>query len=174
MEISFTEFDELKEEEGVVVVGGEEEQGNYQYNNYWTNENNTASSTNTKSKKKVSYDDILSSLNMVVHKGVLQFAKPVAAAAAPKQQQQQQQQWQQQQTSYIHNKYFQPQQQQEEPRRPMTREEYIRDYNARIISQRRIAQIKSKKLLFDTQHINVSPSQNPRDMNKLFATRFRM
>jgi hypothetical protein len=110
----------------------------------------------------------------------LQFNKPVVAKQQQQQQQrtsqQQQQQYQQQQpqNSYIHNKYFQVQ---EEPvvRRPMTREEYIRDYNARLASQRRIAQIKSKKLLFDTNHIHISPSsQKPRDMNKLFATRFRM
>ena len=146
-------------------------------NNYWTNEghnNNNTSVNNTKSKKKVSYDDILSSLNMVVHNGVLQFARPAKQQQQqqPLQQQQQQQQYRQSQNSYIHNKYFQVQEE-PAPKRPMTREEYIRDYNARLASQRRIAQIKSKKLLFDTNHIHIS-QQNPRDMNKLFATRFRM
>lgn len=156
-------FTELQE-----VEGGE----NYN-NNYWTNEATTTTASNTKSKKKVSYDDILTSLNMVVHNGVLQFAKKQQKTQPPQQYQQQQYQQQQPQNSYIHNKYFQVQQQEPAPRRPMTREEYIRDYNARIASQRRIAQIKSKKLLFDTQHIHISPS-NPRDLNRLFATRFRM
>jgi hypothetical protein len=146
------------------------------HTNYWTNE---STNNNIKSKKNVSYDDILSSLNMVVHNGVLQFAKPAPEklqhqlSQKQHQHQHQQQQQQQQQHSYIHNKYFQTQQIQPE-RRPMTREEYIRDYNARLASQRRIAQIKSKKLLFDTQHIHFSPAQNPRDMNKLFVTRFNM
>ena len=48
----------------------------------------------------------------------------------------------------------------------------IQDYINRQQAQRRIAQIKSKRLLFDTQHINIAPSPNqmPRDMNKLFST----
>lgn len=160
MEMNFTEIQE--------GVEGEEYNPN---NNYWTNEATTTSS-NTKSKKNVSYGDILTSLNMVVQNGVLQFAKKPVSQQKHQQQQPQYQQ-QQPQNSYIHNKYFQEQHQEPIPRRPMTREEYIRDYNARLASQRRIAQIKSKKLLFDTQHIHISPS-NPRDMNRLFATRFRM
>jgi hypothetical protein len=139
MEMHFAELEEKEQEQ---------EQEGYK-NNYWTNEGH---SKNTKSKKKVSYDDILSSLNMVVHDGVLQFARP-----AVKQQQQQQpsqpshslqqQQYRQPQHSYIHNKYFQAQEEPAAPRRPMTREEYIRDYNARLASQRRIAQIKKDHYL---------------------------
>jgi hypothetical protein len=58
----------------------------------------------------------------------------------------------------------------------MTKEEYrqmlIEDYIKRQQAQRRIAQIKPKKLLFHTNNINISqnPNQMPRDMNKLFKT----
>ena len=103
MEMNFTELDNNQQEE---------------YNdNYWTSE--ATKTSNTKSKKKVSYDDILTSLNMVVQNGVLQFAKPVVKQQPQQYQQQQQyhqqqqqyqQQQQQPQNSYIHNKYFQVQQ----------------------------------------------------------------
>ena len=167
--------------------GGNQE-GTFQ--NYWAN----LPEQNTVSKKRVTYDDILSSLNMVVHNGVLQFANPTISPA-PKQTLQSshvnhsnnikkvdtnhtKNQAFVPQDSYIHNKYFkdylQQQQLQNEAPKPMTREEYIRDYNARVASARRIAQIKSKKLLFNTEHINVSPSsQVPPNMNRLFRSSFR-
>ena len=47
------------------------------YINYWSNANPRASESTNPKKPKVSYDDILSSLNMVVNNGVLQFAKPI-------------------------------------------------------------------------------------------------
>ena len=160
------------------------------YTNYWSNANPVT--TNPK-KPKVSYDDILSSLNMVVNNGVLQFAKPiqkpekqekqekqekkpqkktVTIRAPPKQQQQQQQV---PQNDYITNKYFKDYKDRnvvEEPQVPLTKEEYrqmlIQDYINRQQAQKRISQIKSRKLLFDTKHINIAPNQMPRDMNKLF------
>jgi hypothetical protein len=56
----------------------------------------------------------------------------------------------------------------------MTKEEYkkmlIQDYINRQNAIRRISQIKSKKLLFNTQNISIAPNNNPRDMNKLFST----
>jgi hypothetical protein len=156
------------------------------YINYWSNANPTI---NPK-KSKISYDDILSSLNMVVSNGVLQFAKP-----NPQKNQEQEQvksqkkrvtintqpQQQEPQNNYITNKYFKNYQEQniinEEPAKPMTKEEYkqmlIQDYINRQQAQRRISQIKSKKLLFDTRHINIAPNQMPRDMNKLFKTFIR-
>ena len=166
------------------------------YINYWSNANQTI---NPK-KSKISYDDILSSLNMVVSNGVLQFAKPNPQSQSqlnqeqnqeqiksqkkrvtinPHQQQHPQQhpQQQYQQNNYITNKYFKNYQEQniinEEPAKPMTKEEYkqmlIQDYINRQQAQRRISQIKSRKLLFDTRHINIAPNQMPRDMNKLFS-----
>jgi hypothetical protein len=161
------------------------------YVNYWSNVNQT---TTTK-KPKVSYDDILSSLNMVVHNGVLQFAKPIEQKAEKSQQkkqvtinapqkpqsfqhQQKPQSFQNQQNNYITNKYFKDYKDEsqglEEPIKPITKEEYrqilIQDYINRQNAIRRISQIKSKKLLFNTQNINVAPNNNPRDMNKLFST----
>ena len=156
------------------------------YINYWSNANPTI---NPK-KSKISYDDILSSLNMVVSNGVLQFAKPNPQQNQEQEQvksqkkrvtintQPQQQPQQQPQNNYITNKYFKNYQEQniinEEPTKPMTKEEYkqmlIQDYINRQQAQRRISQIKSKKLLFDTRNINIAPNQMPRDMNKLFKS----
>ena len=162
------------------------------YINYWSNANPTI---NPK-KSKISYDDILSSLNMVVSNGVLQFAKPNPQPQINQEQKTQinqeqlksqkkrvtintqPQQYQQQQNNYITNKYFKNYQEQniinEEPAKPMTKEEYkqmlIQDYINRQQAQKRISQIKSKKLLFDTRHINIAPNQMPRDMNKLFKS----
>ena len=163
------------------------------YINYWSNANPTI---NPK-KSKISYDDILSSLNMVVSNGVLQFAKPNPQQNQQNQQtnqeqiksqkkrvtintqpQQQHQPQLQPQNNYITNKYFKNYQEQniinEEPAKPMTKEEYkqmlIQDYINRQQAQIRISQIKSKKLLFDTRHINIAPNQMPRDMNKLFKS----
>lgn len=140
MNLSYTEMENVPEQP--------------QYKNYWTN----IEEQNTVTKKRVTYDDILSSLNMVVHNGVLQFANPTPINGLSALQQQQQQQKQQQQTtpvipqnSYIHNKYFKDylqQQQENQPQKPMTIAEYIRDHNARVASAKRIAQVKSKKLLF--------------------------
>jgi len=163
------------------------------YINYWSNANPTIN----QKKTKISYDDILSSLNMVVSNGVLQFAKPNPQQNQENQQQktrinQEQEQvksqkkrvtintqpQQHQQNNYITNKYFKNYQEQniinEEPAKPMTKEEYkqmlIQDYINRQQAQRRLSQIKSKKLLFDTRHINIAPNQMPRDMNKLFKS----
>jgi hypothetical protein len=178
-------FEELEEEGQVNKIN---------YANYWSNDNSVK---NEKIEKpRISYDDILSSLNMVVNNGVLQFAKPINQAQQTNKQQtnkqevkQEQkkrvtinapmnQQSQQPQYSYITNKYFKDYYQQqsviEEPEVPMTKEEYkkmlIQDYINRQQAQRRISEIKSRRLLFDTRNINISPNQMPRDMNKLFKS----
>jgi hypothetical protein len=155
------------------------------YINYWSNANQTTTPTTNPKKPKVSYDDILSSLNMVVHNGVLQFAKPIQQPQQKTQKPQQKKQvtinepnFQQQQNNYITIKYFKDYKDEsaieEEPRKPMTKEEYrqmlIQDYINRQHALRRISQIKSKKLLFNTQNINIAPINNPRDMNKLFKS----
>ena len=78
----------------------------------------------------------------------------------------------------ITNKYFKDYKDEsqyiEEPKKPMTKEEYrqmlIQEYINRQNAIRRISQIKSKKLLFNTQNISIAPNNNPRDMNKLFST----
>ena len=139
------------------------------YQNYWSSEPSIPA-INKKTSKKVSYDDILSSLNMVVSKGVLQFANPTTthphpttAMASPHTPVQ---------NSYIHNKYFKDYQ---EPNaapiqnKPPTRAEYLKY----LQNQQQIARVKSKKLLFNTEHIAVSQTQNLRDLNKMFVTPYR-
>ena len=178
MELKFEELDNEKNEKN--------EKNEINYTNYWTN--TTSVATQNSKKSKVSYDDILSSLNMVVNNGVLQFAKPIQKPVQKTTQKQGQKTTQQQQkqvtinnqqssNNYITNKYFKDYKETVEVEvetKPMTKEEYkqmlIKDYINRQQAQRRVAQIKSKKLLFDTQHINISPAQMPRDMNKLFST----
>jgi len=173
---------ELKFEELEVP---ESEENKLDHTNYWSN----ISSTTNEKKPKISYDDILSSLNMVVNNGVLQFAKPPKEIQQPNQQPSQLKQEQkkrvtintennqQQQYNYITNKYFKNYKEEkviEEQEIPMTKEEYrqmmIQEYINRQQAQKRISEIKSRKLLFDTRHINISPNQMPRDMNKLFKT----
>jgi tRNA uridine 5-carbamoylmethylation protein Kti12 len=175
---------ELNFEELETTLTNEPNEPNYV--NYWSNANKTI---DTHQKKKVSYDDILSSLNMVVNNGVLQFANPVQSNKTNKVQQSNQSNQtnkvQKKQvtirepnsSNYITNKYFKDYKEPgliEEPPKPMTKEEYrqmlIQDYIKRQEAQRRIAQIKSKKLLFHTNNINIAqnPNQMPRDMNKLF------
>ena len=169
MELKIEELDEQINIETKDTQPNEENGINYI--NYWSNA--TPITTNPK-KPKVSYDDILSSLNMVVNNGVLQFAKPIQQTQKPQQKKQVTIS-----DNYITNKYFKDYKDQsqgvvEEPRVPLTKEEYrqmlIKDYINRQQAQRRISHIKSKKLFFDTQHINIAPTQMPRDMNKLFKS----
>jgi hypothetical protein len=74
--------------------------------------------------------------------------------------------------SYIYNKYFKNYKDEtavEEPKKPMTREEYIQEYNRRIYEKRRIEQIKSKKLMFSRGNdVNISISNPHHNLNKLF------
>ncbi len=192
MELKFEELDTPSQDAPTNEVN---------YVNYWSNANQSTTTNSATKKPKVSYDDILSSLNMVVHNGVLQFAKPIeqntqksqqkkqVTINAPQKQsfqqqkpqsfqQQQSQSFQQNQNNYITNKYFKDYKDEsqyiEEPAKPMTKEEYrqmlIQEYINRQNAIRRISQIKSKKLLFNTQNISIAPNNNPKDMNKLFST----
>ena len=155
----------------------------YPKQNYWENSTSTTTSMETKRKKKVSFDDILSNMNLVVNQqGVLQYMSPNAVVEqhpdyAP-QYQQQQQPWQQQQPSplpvepgvkhsYIYNKYFKnyvdPNINVPAPRVPRTIEEYrqmvLEDRMNAIRQKQRIDQIKSKKLLFTS---TPGPGPDPR------------
>ena len=123
-------------------------------------------------KNQISYDDILQSMNMRVKDGKLEMIQPVPQQAnyAP-------QVPYQEQNSYIYNKYFQDytkqqNHQQQMPSRPLTPQErraLIIKRQIEIENQRRrISQIKSKKLLFSTNNINISYGRQPRDMNRLF------
>ena len=133
--------------------------------NYWS-----------QTKPKFSYDNILSSLNMVVdEKGVLAIRRPNQLQTQQLQTKQTHQQTKQTpqvptplpnqvKNSYIFNKYFKdykdPSIVPEPPRIPQTREEYnqmvLEERIRRINERKRIQQIKSKKLMFDTSGINTS------------------
>ena len=186
MELKFEEIDDQ-----INIKTQDTQTSEVNYTNYWSNatpitnqstNESTNESTNqstNKKKPKVSYDDILSSLNMVVSNGVLQFVKPTHQTQQTKEKKQVTISNNSQPNNYITNKYFKDYKDEsqcvsEEPIIPLTKEEYkqmlIQDYINRQQAHRRISQIKSKKLLFDTQHINIAPNQMPRDMNKLFKT----
>ena len=81
------------------------------------------------------------------------------------------------QNSYIYNKYFQNYEkepfQNDVPTVPLTPDEIKRRLIIHSLKQiqerKRIEQIKSKKLLFDTSNIHISnQSNNPPNLNKLF------
>ena len=168
---------------------------NYWHKNNEQSNNN--SSKNTSSIKPLTYDDILNSLNLKAKDGNLEFIEkphkqhvtvkkqnvtfdpstlfnnlnvkanvnvkkdvPVAQVSGVDK------------NSYIYNKYFKDYKDEssvEEPKKPMTREEYIQEYNRRIYEKRRIEQIKSKKLMFSRGNdVNISISNPHHNLNKLF------
>jgi len=148
--------------------------------------------------RKVTYDDILSSLNMKVVDGKLQIVRNVVAENVrsnnfiPQQQpQQQQQQQQRQQTKFVPmqpQQQFQPnqskrfqsmhqplQQQQMQPAPILTKEQYrqvqIANYMKEVQRIQHIRNAKSTRLKFSNVNtsINVSPVMgNTNDLNKLF------
>ena len=166
MNLNFTEIDNLGDNDNFDVNG-------YQTNNYW--ETSTVKAQEPK-KKKINYNDILNSLNLVVNKsGVLQYISTTDTA-----QQNQQEQYynpQQQQpnkgkplepqvkNSHIYNKYFKDYKDPnveyiEEVKVPQTVQEYNRmileDRIKRIQERNRIAQIKSTKLMFESNNTQVN------------------
>jgi hypothetical protein len=177
MNLNFTEIDDLGNSDNFDVNG-------YQTNNYWETSNVKAQD---QKKKKINYNDILNSLNLVVNKsGVLQYITTTDGQEQqyqqeqqyynPQQQQQQQQQKQpskgkpldpQVKNSHIYNKYFKDYKDPnaeyiEEVKVPQTVEEYNRmlleDRIKRIQERNRIAQIKSTKLLFESNNNGNSSS----------------
>ena len=109
---------------------------NYNHN-YW--ETNVPSKTeNKKASKPFSYDDILSSLNMVVENGVLKKI----LLNKPQQQQMQQQ----------------PKQEEQKPQRTLTPQEkrnIILQYRAKqLLDKKRVEQAKPSKMLFNAAPIN--------------------
>ena len=124
-------------------------------------------------KKRVSFDDIMRNMNLVVSKtGVLQSIRPQEQQPQQQYQQQNQQQYQQPSRpaqkqepvdpsikhSYIYNKYFKDYQGAAQPepeiKVPKTKEEYFRmvaeERKRQIEEKIRISQIKSTKLMFTT------------------------
>ena len=168
MNLNFTEIDDLGNNDNFDVNG-------YQTNNYWETSNVKASE---QKKKKINYNDILNSLNLVVNKsGVLQYISTTDSAQQHQQQQYSQQQYSQQQqpkgkpldpqvkNSQIYNKYFKDYKDPnveyiEEVKVPQTVEEYNRmileDRIKRIQERNRIAQIKSTKLMFESNNTQIN------------------
>jgi len=154
--------------------------------NYW--EQQSTQKQSQIKKKKVSFDDILSNMNIVVNKsGVLQFM------SQPQQQyqehEQEQEQYQEQEPSvkhsYIYNKYFKDYQnavpqQQPQVRVPKTIEEYkqmlLEDKLRMIEQKKRIGEIKSTKLMFTSNpiyNINQQNTQVKASKNNLRTMSFR-
>ena len=173
MNLNFTEIDDLGNNDNFDVNG-------YQTNNYWETSNVKAQEPK---KKKINYNDILNSLNLVVNKsGVLQYITTTDNQDQQEQQQyynpQQQQQQQpskgkpldpQVKNSHIFNKYFKDYKDPnaeyvEEVKVPQTIEEYnqmlLEDRIKRIQERNRIAQIKSTKMLFESNNIPVNNTGN--------------
>ena len=165
------------------------------YTNYWhkNDEQINNHSKNISSIKPLTYDDILNSLNLKAKDGNLEFIEkpvtvkkqnvifdpsilfnnlnvnvnvnvkkdvPVAQVSGIDK------------NSYIYNKYFKDYKDEsavEETKKPITKEEYIHEYNRRIYEKRRIEQIKSKKLMFSRSNdVNISISNPHHNLNKLF------
>ena len=162
MNINFSEIDDLDNQNQFDV-------------NYWE----TSTNVQTQKKKKINYDDILNSLNLVVNKnGVLQYMTTNGNQEPEQRQYQQQQQQQpnkgkplepQVKNSQIYNKYFKDYKDPnaeyvQEVKVPQTIEEYKRmvleDRIKRIQERNRIAQIKSTKMLFESNNIHVNNSGN--------------
>ena len=212
MNLNFTEVDNLGNGDYFDVNG-------YQSNNYWETANPKVE-TQAPKKKKVSYDDILNSLNLVVNKnGVLQYMSANPNAGKQQQQQQYSQQYrqqysqqysqqnsqqynqqqqpqynqQQQQTkvikgkpldpqvknSAIFNKYFKDYkdpnaEQVQEVKVPQTMEEYrqmvLEERMRRIQERNRIAQIKSTKMLYESNNGNIG-SNNVRNNGNINASK---
>jgi len=151
-----------------------------------------------KRKKKISYDDILSSMNTVVIDGKLEFISkdklnnilennnqsqinPIKKKVTFNQPQVQQPQVPQvNKNSYIYNKFFkdykEPNQNQNEiPERPLTKKQLLKQIIVNRINaineRNRIAEIKSTKLLFNNnnnRNIIINSMQNPGALNHLF------
>jgi hypothetical protein len=174
MNLNFTEVDNLGNGDNFDV-------NEYQSNNYWETAN-----LKVEKKKKVSYDDILNSLNLVVNKnGVLQYMSVNPNGGNQEQQYNQQQpQYNQQQTkvskgkpldpqvknSSIFNKYFKDYkdpnaEQVQEVKVPQTIEEYrqmvLEERIRRIQERNRIAQIKSTKMLYESNNGNMTNNNAP-------------
>ena len=194
MNINFTEVDNLDNGDNFDVNG-------YQSNNYWETTN-----SKVEKNKKISYNDILNSLNLVVNKnGVLQYIS--AKQNGNNQEQQQPQYSQQKQTQYsqqkqsqniqqtkvikenpldpqvknsaIFNKYFKnykdPNAEQvQEVKVPQTMEEYkkmvFEERIRRIRERNRIAQIKSTKLLYESNNGNIG-NNNIRNNGNICASK---
>ena len=145
--------------------------------------------TNRPEKKKVSYDDILSSLQMKVVDGKLQFARTDVAAIESANAQMTEPLSNKKVVSFnqespnfypgnqvkmapktLKNRHLPIPQEEYEPimQRPLTKQEAIMRLLLARQEAARINQIKSTKLQFSTQHINIAPTSSPQMSNMFF------
>jgi hypothetical protein len=184
MNLNFTEIDDLGDNDNFDVNG-------YQTNNYWETSNVKAQEPK---KKKINYNDILNSLNLVVNKsGVLQYISTTDNQEPYYNEKQQYSQQPQQQpnkgkplepqvkNSHIYNKYFKDYKDPnveyvQEVKVPQTVEEYNRmlleDRIKRIQERNRIAQIKSTKLMFESNNAQVNTGNIRVSKNNLRMMKF--
>jgi hypothetical protein len=207
MELNFSELDNMNTQNPYEKFNSND----YDLDNsekYW--EQAKSQKEQQTKKKKVSFNDILSNMNLVVNKkGVLQFMQPTQPIFEPQQQdyQYEEQYYQQQYAQPQQQQYFQPQQQQyfqpeqrqyaqQQPIDPSVKHSYIynkyfkdyadvgapapekkvpktiEEYNQmvyeekirRIEERKRIAEIKSTKLMFTTTPDNHVTQRNPRNI----------
>jgi hypothetical protein len=130
---------------------------NYNHN-YW--ETNIPSQIeNKKAAKPFSYDDILSSLNMVVENGVL---KKIHVNQPQQQKQMQHQQMQHQQMQ---------EQEQQQPQRALTPQEQrqlMMQYRVKqVLEKKRVEQAKPSKMLFN-KYSNAAPINPGNRMGRMF------
>jgi hypothetical protein len=131
-------------------------------------------------KNQISYDDILKSMNMCVKNGKLERIQPLYQENNYSPQVTYQNG--EQPNSYIYNKYFknyatnQNYESQQIPSRPLTQEErraLMIKRQIEIAQQRkRISEIKSTKLQFSDNNVNVSSVYKHNDLNRLFKMKF--
>jgi hypothetical protein len=172
MEINFAEIDNLGDNtQGNFDITGYEALSDNKTRKYWESVKKVENK-----RKKVSFDDILSNMNLVVNQnGVLQYMEPIKhnnnneeynynQYQAPYQEQQQVQPLDPNvKHSYIFNKYFKDYKDANTsnvtvPRVPQSLEEYrqmvIEDKIKAIQQRNRIAQIKSTKMLYTNNITN--------------------
>lgn len=171
MELHFNEIDNLDNKSNINNLDD-----NTDNTNYWEQ--------NIKQKKKVrfSYDDILSSLNLVVnHDGALQYMTPINNTTNQESSNKYNQiqkpevnKIQPMKNSYIYNKYFKDYKdpnQQVERKIPQTQEEYrqmiMEEKIQRINAVKRAEQIHSKKMLF-SNNMPIKSSQKVTNLNHIF------
>jgi hypothetical protein len=191
MELKFSELDNTKTMNPYELFNDNSYE-NHIGENYWEK---SKEEKNQNKKKKVSFNDILSNMNLVVNKqGVLQFMTQnpeetqIQNNYNPNEFSQPQQNKNSQpidpavKHSYIYNKYFKDYTdmniEKHGPRVPKTIEEYhkmlLEDKIKQIEHRKMIEQVKSKKMIFISES---STSSNPRNLraskNNLRMMNFR-
>lgn len=129
---------------------------------------------NNSTKPKISYDDILNSLNMKVNNGKLEFILTPKNPTQTNQSKNVIPQNIKQRNNYIYNKYFSDYKEikDETPPRPLTRREYIQKLKDEQRERYRVYQIKPNKLFFPPINTNFeSYENNDLSTNKLFSLR---